>query len=916
MTATTTPPRTHRRTPAASARERTRAAAAALLLLSLLAGVPLLLATFIGNPLPHQFPNVGVLHRSLVQPLSDNAVVRVLAVVAWVAWAHLAVAVVRELRAQLRGLPSPRRLPALAFNQHLAHQLVATALLLIPAAASMHTAPVAALTRAAGDPYPTGQARPVAAVAFAADSAGHPHIDGQTAAATNCEAPALVSHMASQHASTRPHKVYVVQPPHGQHYDSLWDIAARHLGDGRRYREIYELNKGRPQPDGGELTRASLIQPGWVLLLPADATGPGVRDADSTADQTAAKPTVATPPATPPGPRPAHSHAVSPAPQIPQPAREGSRTADRKSTVSEPDPTATQPTRPGSAEHGVPITPIAVGLGLGSLAALAALQRARRSALRRRPIGHRIAPTPARLQPVEAGLRAEARHADPLAATVRLAVALARQRGLDTTVQHVIHHDNGSVALRFATSPPPAPAPFTATEVGWQLASDATRFAFAVEGNHDPLPALLQLGRHGDAEVYVDLDLAGYTAADGDEDAVNDLLATAAARLVGAPWTTQNQVMIPARLAGRVGRLDRVETVADLAARTGALLRDAVPLVCLIGWRCDELSDELVHAALDPAKPVLILAAGNDTRVQRQWQLCGDQLSGAGVDPVTVAPRPPAADQVAELIEHTCTAPDVPADDPAYVEVRTDAPPAASAALPAMSVNVLGPVELHGIEEPTPRRTPIFRTLVYLAMHRRGVTAEQLATALWPDELAAGRTVRNRIAEARALVGGAITNGPGWQLEERIGCDWQQFQALAVGSPAQQAAALDLVRGQPFDGFADEWVDVEMLRSDMIAAIIDLTVAVAERALADDDPTLAFRAARTGLRASPYEERLFRLAMQAADAEGSTGKLRALMNELQRVLDVHVAPDDRMQRETVALYEELTSATRRKERVH
>src|SRR5207302_3472907 len=99
-------------------------------------------------------------------------------------------------------------------------------------------------------------------------------------------------------------------------------------------------------------------------------------------------------------------------------------TEDRKPTVSEPAPTATRVNRPGSVEHGAPIAPIAIGLGIGSLAALAALQRARRSALRRRPLGHRIAPTPSRLQQVEAGLRAEARHADPLAATVRLAVAL------------------------------------------------------------------------------------------------------------------------------------------------------------------------------------------------------------------------------------------------------------------------------------------------------------------------------------------------------------------------------------------------------------------------------------------------------------------------------------------------------------
>src|SRR6185312_12553257 len=68
-------------------------------------------------------------------------------------------------------------------------------------------------------------------------------------------------------------KFYRVQPPAGRHHDSLWEIAQRHLGDGRRYQEIYDLNKDRVQPDGSMLTKASLIRPGWILEMPADAVG-------------------------------------------------------------------------------------------------------------------------------------------------------------------------------------------------------------------------------------------------------------------------------------------------------------------------------------------------------------------------------------------------------------------------------------------------------------------------------------------------------------------------------------------------------------------------------------------------------------------------------------------------------------------
>ncbi|HEX5769632.1 MAG TPA: hypothetical protein VFY11_01620, partial [Nocardioidaceae bacterium] len=72
-------------------------------------------------------------------------------------------------------------------------------------------------------------------------------------------------------------KHYEVKPPRGRNHDTLWDISERLLGDPLRYKEIFELNKSRLQPDGARLTDADLIRPGWQLRLPADASGPGVR---------------------------------------------------------------------------------------------------------------------------------------------------------------------------------------------------------------------------------------------------------------------------------------------------------------------------------------------------------------------------------------------------------------------------------------------------------------------------------------------------------------------------------------------------------------------------------------------------------------------------------------------------------------
>ncbi len=52
--------------------------------------------------------------------------------------------------------------------------------------------------------------------------------------------------------------------------DYLRAIAMEHLGDESRWMEIFELNKGVTQADGGALTDPDLIHIGWVLELPTE----------------------------------------------------------------------------------------------------------------------------------------------------------------------------------------------------------------------------------------------------------------------------------------------------------------------------------------------------------------------------------------------------------------------------------------------------------------------------------------------------------------------------------------------------------------------------------------------------------------------------------------------------------------------
>ena len=76
-----------------------------------------------------------------------------------------------------------------------------------------------------------------------------------------------------------PVKFCIVPPPENGHAESLFTIAARTLGDGSQFMEIFNLNKGRLQPNGGRLTKPQLIEPGWILRLPADAAWPGSNSA-------------------------------------------------------------------------------------------------------------------------------------------------------------------------------------------------------------------------------------------------------------------------------------------------------------------------------------------------------------------------------------------------------------------------------------------------------------------------------------------------------------------------------------------------------------------------------------------------------------------------------------------------------------
>lgn len=233
-----------------------RGVASLLATLALLVGVPLLLVMRVGWPLPTSIPSLDALEQAARSGISDQVVVNTLAVIAWIAWAQLTLALIVESVAVARGGPAIH-LPVLPGFQVTAARLVTGILMIVST-----VQPVRA--NAAPPPLPV-----VAEVSV--QTAAVPTVAAIVSNFSDGTGSSLVAPSAA--GPTAPD----VQPTVTvQRHDSYWAIAERTLGDGLRWKEIRDLNVGRTLPDGTTIAAGDdALRNGWVLLLPADATGDG-----------------------------------------------------------------------------------------------------------------------------------------------------------------------------------------------------------------------------------------------------------------------------------------------------------------------------------------------------------------------------------------------------------------------------------------------------------------------------------------------------------------------------------------------------------------------------------------------------------------------------------------------------------------
>lgn len=212
--------------------------ASLVVLIGLLVGIPAALVFFAGNP----FPTGDELARVLSGPDIGGVFLigTVLPLIGWLAWASMAIAILVEIPAQLRRIPTPK-LPGLGLQQKGASVLVG--------------AIIAMLTIGGGATAATAAEIPVTSTTVASQSFVQTSTTTTDAEET---APAAVQEQAGP--------TYTVQDG-----DSLWQIAETQLGQGERWPEIAALNYGVEQGDGWALDTQHWLNAGWVLQLPADA---------------------------------------------------------------------------------------------------------------------------------------------------------------------------------------------------------------------------------------------------------------------------------------------------------------------------------------------------------------------------------------------------------------------------------------------------------------------------------------------------------------------------------------------------------------------------------------------------------------------------------------------------------------------
>lgn len=564
---------------------------ALLILAVIVIGLPYAMQSTFGAPWTWGIPSWSDVQETLTSPMAPSMMVRVIGAVAWIAWLHFTLCLLVEVINVVARQGKPQiKLPGGGVNQQLARRLVAAALL-------------------------SG----VAGAAVVGPASAAPTIDRAEVAVTAVDARVVAEHQAGPAAPTQvnPGEVwqstqvaaadsgtlqsYVVQAPAMADHDCLWDIADRHLGDPMRWKEIYDLNNSHAA--GVKISDPDVIQPGWNLLMPADAY-------DLPAHVEAEKPKAAPQkPVTKVAPKDSASKsapaeaanekaggvsAADASGQSNQGYDDGGMSremyerleskmrmptpppgtfaekpkefslSELASASLEPQATAAalaplaekyshvvdQVNQAEEAVNSVEVVRSLAG-GLGAIAAgglLYTLASRRRAASRVRTTTQRLRLPAAVASHLESDLRAvsDAKPVDELVAILQELARLAQASGVDVPPATMICLTADEVEI-YCSTPTAALAPWRVTEDS-PLRWVAPRSSFAgLQPSSDatPYPQLLSVGhRHDEAMVLVNLAAAGSLTFTGTPELRTEGMLGAAVELLTAPWSKDGSLAL------------------------------------------------------------------------------------------------------------------------------------------------------------------------------------------------------------------------------------------------------------------------------------------------------------------------------------------------------------------------------------
>ncbi|WP_223167001.1 BTAD domain-containing putative transcriptional regulator [Nonomuraea sp. SYSU D8015] len=850
--------------------------AALVVLIALVGGVPYALLTFVGPPIRPELLDL----ETFTGRVGPSTIVAVLVLLVWLAWFQLFVCVLVEVYAGVRRVGMPARVPLSGGTQALANKLVGAVLLLFTTGAMI--VPIAKLS-------PAPAAPPVTAVAYSA--------------------PIVEKTLETNKTK----KVYVVQPPHGRHHESLWEIAEKCLGDGRRYAEIYRLNQAKEQPDGSRLKMADLIRPGWVLDMPDDARNVHIVPADQPREQTLRE-------------HPGRA-------QLPDGRIHGEVESEAKGEVKQrlpdrQDPRQEEPTAIRQAQDDDLVEYLA-GASLAAAGLLLVLARRRREQLWSRMFGRRIARPRGDAAEAEVALRlgGDAPGARILDIGLRLLGAeLAAQNRTPPTV-YAAHLSARTLDLWVHPPDADPPPPWTAEDGGqvWRLPAHEGRLLQDQPGGA-PYPGLVSIGTNAHGRVLVDLEAAqGLINVRGAQ--TTAALAAIAVELATNRWSDRMRIT----LVGFGEELtaiapDRIRAVGGLAEVLPELEAAAAPRREVLTGRITG-SPPVAHYLLSSVAPTheearrLALLARRDTA---GYVVAGDVPHATWTLEITDDGKAKIAELGFEvdaqllprrhyraLVDLFRTAGRMDG------EPIPDPEPLSGLHPPAVEIRMLGPIEVLGLGPLEEGRMALAtELLIYLATHPGGVHPVVLGGVLWP------RGVQDMVRDA-TIARVAEWLGPRHLLTDEAGrlrlgpevrTDWALFRELvrrSHGDPTARAVllekALGLVRGPLLAGRPPgryAWLAAEDLEYDVAAEIADAAHQLCEIRLAQGQPDAAVAAVRAALLLAADDEGLWRDLLRATHATEDVARLRAVVEGLTRRAVSHPYGGG-MAPETEALIEEL-----------